>query len=122
MKPFCLVIACGFGLLNAAAQGAQPISLNVRTAGDLAAMCAADSAAPGGEAKVNFCHGFAQGALEDRMKMMTDKKPVCFPTPTPTRAATLRDFVSWVRASPAHLDIPALDGLFKFLGERYPCK
>jgi hypothetical protein len=27
-----------------------------------------------------------------------------------------------VRATPANRDLPALDGLFKFLGERYPCK
>jgi hypothetical protein len=34
----------------------------------------------------------------------------------------MHDFVSWVRATPANRDLPVLDGLFQFLGERYPCK
>ena len=123
MNQLCLKILCGLGVLYCASlHAAQPIALNARTAGELATLCAADPASPGGEAKVNFCHGFAQGAVEDRMKMATDKKPVCFPTPTPSRAATMKDFVGWVRAAPAHLDLPVLDGLFRFLGERYPCK
>ena len=30
--------------------------------------------------------------------------------------------ISWVRTTPENRDLPVLDGLFKFLGERYPCK
>jgi hypothetical protein len=32
------------------------------------------------------------------------------------------EFVSWVRALPEHRTPSAVDGLFQFLGERYPCK
>ena len=38
------------------------------------------------------------------------------------RTDTMREFVAWVRAVPTNRDMPVLDGLFKFLGERYPCK
>ena len=100
----------------------QSIVLQARTAGDLAALCAADPATAGADAKINFCHGFAQGAVDDRMKVEPDKKPFCFPSPTPSRAATLREFVAWVRTDPAKRDLPVLDGLFRFLGERFPCK
>jgi hypothetical protein len=34
----------------------------------------------------------------------------------------MNEFVSWVRALPEHRTPPAIEGLFQFLGERYPCK
>jgi hypothetical protein len=101
---------------------AQPIDLRARTAGELAALCAADPSSPAADAKINFCHGFAQGAVDDRLRVAADKKPFCFPNPTPSRSATMREFVAWVRVAPANREMPVLDGLFKFLGERFPCK
>jgi hypothetical protein len=121
MKQFFLVIF-GMALLSGSAWAAQPISLQARTAGDLAALCAADPTSPGADAKINFCHGFAQGAVDDRTHVAADKKPFCFPNPTPSRTSTMREFVAWVRSAPANRDMPVLDGLFKFLGERFPCK
>ena len=135
MKRLCLVAACGLGLLSglgvpswpgAAAQPAPakpaPVNLHARTTGELAALCGADAGTPGADVKISFCHGFAQGALDDRMKLSTDKKPVCIPPAAPNRAATMKEFVGWVRATPANIELPVLDGLFKFLGERFPCK
>jgi Rap1a immunity proteins len=126
MKRFCLVL-CGLGLFSglvpsSSGRAALPISLQARTAGDLAALCAADPTSAGADAKINFCHGFAQGAVDVRLRMSADKKPFCFPNPAPSRASTMREFVSWVRATPANRDMTVLDGLFKFLDERYPCK
>ena len=100
----------------------EPIVLSVRTAGDLAALCSADPASAGADAKINFCQGYAQGAVEDRLRMAADKKPFCFPNPAPKRAATLKEFVTWVRSMPANHDLNGVDGLFKFMGERFPCK
>ena len=121
MMRFCFALL-GLTLLAASAWAAQPIVLQARTAGELAALCATDPTSSGADAKINFCHGFAQGAVDDRLRMATGAKPFCFPNPTPTRTATLRDFVTWVRTTPENRDLPVLDGLFKFLGERYPCK
>jgi hypothetical protein len=121
MKRISLVAGC-LALLTGSVWAAQPIVLQARTAGDLAALCAADPNSAGADAKINFCHGFAQGAVDDRMHVATDKKLFCFPNPTPARTATMREFVTWVRAAPAKRDLPVLDGLFKFLGERFPCK
>jgi hypothetical protein len=122
MMRYYVALLCGLVVLSAPSWAAQPIVLQARTAGDLAALCAADPTSAGADAKINFCHGFAQGAVDDRLHMATDKKPFCFPSPTPSRTATLREFVSWVRASSENRDLPVLDGLFKFLGERYLCK
>jgi hypothetical protein len=121
MRSWVLVF-CGLLLASASGWAAQPIVLQARTAGDLAALCAADPSSPGADAKINFCHGFAQGAVDDRLRVSADKKPFCFPNPTPTRASTMQQFVAWVRSDPANRDMPVLDGLFKFLGERFPCK
>jgi hypothetical protein len=117
---FWPVVLCG--LLSAPTWAAAPIILQARTAGDLAALCAADPSSAGADAKINFCHGFAQGAVDVRLRMSPDKKPFCFPSPAPTRTSTMREFVSWVRAAPSNRDMSALDGLFKFLDERFPCK
>jgi Rap1a immunity proteins len=122
MKRLSVVVFCGLVVGSGAAWAAQPITLQARTAGDLAALCAADPGSAGADAKINYCHGFAQGAVDDRLQLSTDKKPFCFPNPAPSRAATMGQFVSWVRAEPANRDMPVLAGLFKFLGERFPCK
>jgi hypothetical protein len=119
---FWLVVLCGVGFLSVAASAAEPIALQARTAGDLAALCGSDPRSPGADAKINFCHGFAQGAVDDRMHGAADKKPFCFPNPAPSRSSTMGQFVSWVRATPSNRDLPVLDGLFKFLAERFPCK
>jgi hypothetical protein len=121
MKPI-FVLVCGLGLLSGSVRAAEPIALQARTAGDLAALCAAQPGSAGADAKINFCHGFAQGAVDDRMHVSADKRPFCFPTPTPSRSSTMHDFVNWVRATPGNRDMQVVDGLFKFLGERYPCK
>ena len=122
MKRLLPVMVLGTSLLGASVWAAQPIVLHAKTAGELAALCAADPASAGADAKINYCHGFAQGAIDDRLHMASDKKPFCWPTPTPTRTATMTEFVNWTRALPANRDMPVLDGLFKFLGERFPCK
>jgi hypothetical protein len=109
-------------LLVLPAQAQRSTILQARTAGDLAELCAANPKDPQRDAKINFCHGYAQGAITVEQRHAEGKKPFCFPSPTPTRTATMGEFVDWVRASPEHRTPPAVEGLFQFLGERYPCK
>ena len=104
------------------AQAQRSFNAQARTANDLAELCAANPKDPQGDAKINFCHGYAQGAIAVELRNAGDKKPFCFPSPTPSRTATISEFVSWVRSLPEHRNETALDGLFKFLAERYPCK
>jgi hypothetical protein len=104
------------------AQAQRNAILQARTAGELAELCAASPKDPLGDAKINFCHGFAQGAIQVEIRHSEGKKAFCFPSPAPTRTATMSEFVSWVRALPEHRTPPAVDGLFQFLGERFPCK
>jgi Rap1a immunity proteins len=103
-------------------QAAGQISIHVANAGDLAELCGTALRDPAADAKINFCHGFAQGAIDVQRALQPDKKIFCMPTPAPTRTATMTEFVSWVRGLPAHRTLGPTDGFFQFLAERFPCK
>jgi hypothetical protein len=118
--PFAVALAALSFTLPAAAQ--KGLNLQAHTAAELADLCAANPKDPTGDAKINFCHGFAQGAIAVALRQREGNKPFCFPNPPPTRTATMREFVGWVRALPEHRTPSAVDGLFQFLGERFPCK
>ena len=115
-----LIFSCAYLINPALAQRA--VTIQPRTSNDLAELCAANPKDPLGDAKINYCLGFAQGAVDVELRHGGDKKPFCFPSPAPKRIATMTEFVNWVRALPEHRTPSALDGLFKFLAERYPCK
>lgn len=119
MKTFAL-LALAMVLLAPLAHAQRTLTIQARTAGELAELCAANPREPQGDARINFCHGFAQGAVD--VAMRAEKKPFCFPTPSPSRTQTLGEFVNWARSSPAHRSESAVDGLFHFLAERFPCK
>ena len=104
------------------ARAAEPISIRTNTAGELAEVCGANPREPAADAKLNFCRGFAQGAIDVELRHAGDKKPFCFPNPAPSRAATMGEFVGWVRAMPDRRSMPSTDGLFRFLADRFPCK
>ena len=100
---------------------AQAISLHARTAGELADMCGADPRSATGPAKLNYCSGFAQGAVDVELRHAGPNKPFCIP-PNVKREVTLREFANWVRGIPAHASLDSAAGLFQYLTERYPCK
>ena len=120
MKAFVapVVLAALLFALPAAAQ--KGVNIQARTAGDLADVCAADPKSAEGDAKINFCHGFAQGAIN--VELRQGRKTFCFPATPPTRTQTMNEFVTWVRGGSDRRAMPAVDGLFRFLGERFPCK
>jgi hypothetical protein len=122
MKFLAPLVALTAMSLALPAQAQKSVTLQARTAAELADLCAANSKESQGDAKINFCHGFAQGAITVELRRAGDKKPFCFPSPAPTRTATMGEFVNWVRSLPEHRTETAVDGLFKFLGERFPCK
>ena len=78
------------------------MNIQARTAGELAELCAANPKDPLGDAKINFCHGFAQGAIHGRAPSLRGQEGVLFPKPSADRTATMSEFVSWVRALPEH--------------------
>ncbi len=122
MKPTPLLAAAALlaAPLSIGPARAQALSLHVRTAADLAEMCTANPRDAAGTARLNYCDGFAQGAVDVLFQHVTTK-PFCIP-PGTKREVTLHEFATWVRAVPSRESDAATSGLFHFLAERYPCK
>ncbi len=120
-----LAAAALFALAPSVAFAVTETDFAAKTTGDLVNLCAADPKEPMGTAALNFCHGFAQGSvsvvMEETAAARRAKPLFCFPTPAPSRTATLAEFVTWARANPAHLTETPADGLFAFLAQRFPC-
>jgi hypothetical protein len=122
MKTLLALALLAAGLATSGARAAEGITIRTNTAGELAENCGVNPREPGADARINFCRGFAQGAIDVELRHAGDKKPFCFPNPTPSRAETMNQFVNWVRAMPDRRSLPSAEGLFRFLGERFPCR
>jgi hypothetical protein len=108
-------------LAPAAVTDAQFPPNNVR---DLIAICGPDKDDPQMTAAVNFCHGFVEGAViveEANEAHKGARKLFCLPSPRPPRGSELTSFIAWANQQPGRLDMPAIDGVFVYLVERFPC-
>ena len=106
MKHWVAGAALTAALLPFSAQAVTEKNFGVRTTEDLVALCSATPSERMGTAALNFCDGFAQGAVDVEFQRDTanrQPKPFCFPNPTPPRRETLSEFVKWARANPARL-------------------
>ena len=104
---------------------ATEANFGAATTADLVELCTARADSPIGTAAVNFCEGFAQGAVLVEMQNMAafrGPKLFCLPNPPPTRDQAMSEFVNWARAAPDRMAASSTDGLFRFLSEHYPCQ
>jgi hypothetical protein len=95
-----------------------------RTVRDLIEICAPAKDEPMMTAAINYCHGFAQGAVtvEEAHEDHRDvRKLFCLPSPRPAGGSEITKFIAWANALPSRLDEPAIDGMFIYLAETYPC-
>jgi len=99
-------------------------TFQLRTTGDLVALCSATPPDPMMTAAVNFCHGFALGVfrvLDEENAARRVNRLFCVPDPTPSRTQILADFVQWARSTPGILDQRPADGLTSYLVKIFPC-
>lgn len=112
-------LAAALVLLAAcAAHAATEANFGAGTTGDLVELCIATPDNAIGTAAVNFCEGFAQGAVLLEMQNMAafrGSKLFCMPNPPPSRNEALSEFVNWARALPDRMTATSTDGLFRFL-------
>ncbi|MBN9511336.1 MAG: hypothetical protein J0I21_19795 [Alphaproteobacteria bacterium] len=96
-----------------------------KTTRDLLALCSASANDPLAAAAINFCHGFAQGAvavqIENDAAERISQHLFCLPSPRPAFQQAVQMFNAWAAAHPANLDGPPADGFFQFLRDTYPC-
>ena len=97
-----------------------PVSVNIRTAGDLADACTTRPTDRVSFARLNFCNGFAQGVLQTDRQSPSGTK-ICMPTPSPKRSVTMKEFATWVRADVSRKDEVASVAFLRFMAGRFPC-
>jgi hypothetical protein len=120
---FCLTLACTSPIHAATptkSPNPAPVSVNIRTAGDLADACTVTPDSRASFAKLNFCNGFAQGVLQTDSQNSGGTK-ICIPNPSPKRSETMKEFASWVRADNSRKDQLASVAFLRFMAGRFPC-
>jgi len=94
------------------------------TVRDLIEICTPAKEDPMMTAAINYCHGFAQGAVlvEEAHQGHRDvRKLFCLPSPRPPSGSEIGKFIAWANVLLSRLDQPAVDGMFIYLAETYPC-
>jgi hypothetical protein len=105
------LIAAGALAFASASHAAAPDHYALRTASDLARVCGTPSSASDYATAIAFCHRAATPPAER-----------CDPNPAPTRAKVAEQFVAWMKTRPQLEGDNAVDALFRFAAEAYPCK
>ena len=118
-----IVLICMLALASTLAQAAPSEQYRIRTAAELAGICGTPASDADAATATAFCHGVLAGAYgyfvaatpaEDRF--------LCLPNPGPTRAQVAKGFVDWMKANPGRANDGAIDALFRYGAETYPCK
>ena len=125
-------IASVLALVAIAGAGAAPPAGAVtrdnfltRSTQDLVDLCSAPESDPLYQAAIGFCLGFAVGAVDTHLAENAGpkgKRLICLPATGLTRKQGVQMFVTWAKQNPQHMKEPPVDGLYRFLVGRWPCK
>lgn len=105
------------------AVAADSNTFQLRDTEDLVRVCSVPQDDPHYLNAMGFCHGLLVGSY--RYYDSTVKPAnrfICTPNPIPSRAKVMGDFVQWAKANPRYMKDAAMDTLFRYLGETYPCR
>lgn len=109
--------------LAASAQAAPPEHFRLHTAADLARVCATPASDSDHVTAVAFCHGVLAGSYGYfQSSTPAADRFVCPPTPAVTRTQVANGFVAWLKTRPQYNNDGAIDALFRYAAEAYPCK
>ncbi|MCU0922116.1 MAG: hypothetical protein MUF08_02520 [Burkholderiaceae bacterium] len=116
------LVVAGFALAASASASAQD-HYRLQTAAELARVCATPASASDHVTAVAFCHGVLAGAYGYFLSATpAADRFVCPPTPSVTRTQVANGFVAWLKARPQYNNDGAIDALFRYAAEAYPCK
>ena len=129
-KPVLLTAMAAMTVMTVTSVRAQTMAnpsesdFRVTATGDLVRLCEAAPTNATGIAALHFCHGFAVGAYQyHQIAAAAEKKPplFCEPNPRPSRNEAVAGFVVWAQQSPKAMETPPVEGIFRYLAQRYPC-
>jgi len=104
--------------------GFETEDFRIRSAQDLVDLCAVATSDPLYASAIHFCHGFVSGAWQYHQSEANGpkgKQLACMPEPPPTRDQAVAMFVTWSATHAEAMTEPAVDALFRFLIDKYPC-
>jgi hypothetical protein len=109
--------------LSPAARAQKPDHYQLRHTADLVTVCSAAPAAADYATAIAFCHGVLAGAWGYYVASTAPlDREICPSDTALTRAKVAEAFVAWAKARPQHMQASAVDTLFRFAAEAYPCK
>lgn len=121
------------GLLAAPAARADELqdAFLLRNTGDLVTLCTAPAESPRYATAAAFCQGFAVGVYRTAIEVDAGlaarrgaggRRLFCPSADgTPSRTEAVMEFVAWTRTHPDSLARPAIDGVSRFMAERFAC-
>lgn len=121
MRSAMLALAALAMTLPAYAQ--KPDHYQLRDTRDLVTVCSMSSSAAEYATAIAFCHGVLAGAWGYYVASTAPlDREICSSDTTLTRAKVAGAFVAWAKARPQYMQASAVDTLFLFASETYPCK
>ncbi len=116
-------VAAAGVLLAASAHAGEFDHYMLRSAADLAKICSTPPSARDGVAAAAFCHGVLAGSYGFFVSSTpVPERYVCPPAQGTTRTQVAAAFVAWMKTHPQYNSDGAIDALFRFGAETYPCK
>ncbi len=110
-------------LLAGSAHAAGFDHYRLSNAADLAKICSTPASASDGVAAAAFCHGVLAGSYGFFVASTpVPERYVCPPAQGTTRSQVAAAFVAWMKTHPQYNGDGAIDALFRFGAEAYPCK
>lgn len=108
--------------LTGAAHAVDPDAYRIRNTADLVRVCSAQPSESDHATALAFCHGVLAGAYAYYLAATpAADRFVCAPDPAPTRTKVANEFVVWAKARPQYMEHGAIDTLFRYAAEAFPC-
>ena len=119
-----LLVLCALAAVTTLAQAAPaPDHYRARTAAELAKVCSTPASDADAATAAAFCHGVLAGAYGYYMSATkVEDRYICVPDPGPTRAQVAQAFVDWIKARPNLASDGAINALFRYASEAFPCR
>ena len=118
-----LALAAAALTLACSTQAMAQEHYRLQTAAELARVCSPAAGDKDASTSLAFCHGVLAGAYGYfQSAVPAADRFVCPPTPSTTRTQVANGFVAWLKTRPQYNNDGAIDALFRYAAEAYPCK
>jgi hypothetical protein len=117
------VLTASAVLATSVVQAAPPDYYKAHTTAELVAVCSAPTSQADYATAIAFCHGVLAGAYGFYVSATpVAERFFCAPDPAPKRSQVANGFVAWAKKNPQFMKDGAIDTLFRYAAEAYPCK